>query len=145
MSQVWFVLNDFSLVLATISTSLALYLGLGVDGDGEMLDVMGSGDLAENDGDEAMAADSIPDPIATVSTGGGNKPAVQFVKKGKKVVDDWDAGEDAMDAEEKYLESEAVDGVGATDDEEYEKLMNVYKAFRNLKAEFDKKFREIWA
>lgn len=138
------MLNDFSLVLATISTSLALYLGLGTDGDGEMLDVMGSGDLAENDGDEAMAADSIPDlpPAGTISS---SKAAAPFVKKGKKVVEDWDAGEDAMDAEEKYLESEGVDGMGATDDEEYEKLMNVYKAFRKLKVEFDGKFREIWA
>lgn len=107
---------------------------------------MGSGDLAENDGDEAMAADSIPDLPASNSTANfTGKPAAPFARKGKKVVDDWDAGEDAMDAEEKYLESEVVEGLGATDDEEYEKLMNVYKTFRKLKVEFDGKFREIWA
>jgi len=136
------VLNDFSLVLATIATSLALYLGLGSDADPEMLDVMGSGDAAENDGDEAMAADAIPDSTAMKTT---PAPQPTFAKKGKKVVDDWDAGEDAIVAEENFLKSEGANGTGATDDEEYDKLMNVYKAFRKLKTEFDNKFREIWA
>jgi hypothetical protein len=136
------VLNDFSLVLATIATSLALYLGLGSDADPEMLDVMGSGDAAENDGDEAMAADAILDSTAMKTT---PAPQQTFAKKGKKVVDDWDAGEDAIVAEENYMKSEGANGTGVTDDEEYDKLMNVYKAFRKLKTEFDSKFREIWA
>ena len=107
-----------------------------------MLDIMGSGDAAENEGDESMAADAIPDTVATKTTLAA-QPA--FVKKGKRVVDDWDAGEDAMEAEENYLKKEGENGPEATDDEEYEKLMNVYKAFRKLKTEFDAKFREIWA
>jgi hypothetical protein len=140
--QVWFVLNDFSMVLATIATSLALYLGLGSDSDPEMLDVMGSGDAAENEADEETAAAAVPDvPTTKAAT------ATQYMppKKSKKVVDDWDAGEDAIVAEENFLNSEEMKGTGATDDEEYDKLMNVYKAFRKLKAEFDEKFRAIWA
>ena len=129
------------MVLATVATSLALYLGLGNDSDPEMLDVMGTGDAAENEADEQDAAVVIPDtPAAT-------KPTAQqpVVRKSKKVVDDWDAGEDALVAEEDALKSAVLNGVSATDDEEYDKLMNVYKAFRKLKTEFDAKFIAIWA
>lgn len=148
-SDVWFVLNDFSMVLATIATSLALHLGLNNDADPEMLDVMGSGDAAENDADAEVAETQVADPNAPA---GGNATASKnpapmlpaFAKK-KKVVDDWDAGEDALVAEEDYLKAEGEKGTGATDDEEYDKLMNVDKAFRKLKTEFDEKFRVIWA
>jgi hypothetical protein len=130
------------MVLATIATSIALHLGLGTDGDPEMLDVMGTGDAAENDADEKIAAAIVPDapasPVATIQH-------IAPVKRSKKVVDDWDAGEDAIVAEENYLKSEGLNGTGTTDDEEYDKLMNVYKAFRKLKTEFDEKFRAIWA
>jgi hypothetical protein len=107
-----------------------------------MLDVMGSGDAAENDADEEIAAATVPD--APAKTGSAIQTAAP-VKKSKKVVDDWDAGEDAMVAAEDYLKSEGLNGTGATDDEEYDKLLNVYKAFRKLKTEFDEKFRAIWS
>jgi hypothetical protein len=108
-----------------------------------MLEVMGSGDAAENDGDEEMAAASVPEPVATTTP--ASRQQAPVVRKGKKVVDDWDAGEDALVEEENYLKNESVGGTGATDDEEYDKLMNVYKAFRKLKTEFDAKFLAIWA
>jgi hypothetical protein len=130
------------MVLATITTSLALHLGLGNSADPEMLDVMGSGDAAENDADAEIAEEIVVEPTtlkptATVQPG--------LVRKSKKVVDDWDAGEDALVAEEDYLKGEGQNMTSASDPEEYEKLMNVYKAFRKLKNEFDEKFRAIWA
>ena len=136
------MLNDFSMVLATIATSIALHLGLGTDADPEMLDVMGAGDAAENDADEKVAAATITDAPTTQAL---TNQAAAPVKKSKKVVDDWDAGEDALVAQEDYLKSEGLNGTGATDDEEYDKLMNVYKAFRKLKSEFDEKFHAIFA
>lgn len=140
-SDVWFVLNDFSLVLATISTSLAQYLGLAVkgrDGDDVMLDVMGSGDADENERDEEEAAYSAP-----TTTMAAALPVA--AKKGKRVLaDDWDADEDAEVANEKQIAENGKILIG-TDDEEYKKLSNVYRAFRKLKTEFDGKFREIWA
>ncbi|TVY82683.1 putative helicase [Lachnellula suecica] len=140
-SDVWFMLNDFSMVLATIATSLAIYLGLDSGADPEMLDIMGSGDAAENDADEEVAAKTEPEPAAK-----SNAPAQAApVRKSKKVAEDWDAGEDAIAAEEDYLKSEGLKGTGATDEEEYDKLMNVYKAFRKLKTEFDEKFIAIGA
>jgi hypothetical protein len=128
------------MVLATIVTSLALHLGLGNNADPEMLDIMGSGDAAENDADAEIADEII------VETPAIRAPvAAQPVKKSKKVVDDWDAGEDALVAEEDYLKNEGQNGTSASDPEEYEKLVNVYRAFKKLKNEFDEKFRAIWA
>lgn len=103
---------------------------------------MGSGDAAENDEDEQDAAAAVPDMPATAKSMTTQQPVI---RKSKKVVDDWDAGEDALVAEEDALKSAVLNGVSATDDEEYDKLMNVYKAFRKLKQEFDEKFRAIWA
>jgi len=131
------------MVLATIVTSLALYIGLGNSDDPEMLDVMGTGDAAENDADEEIAAASVPLAPPATTTIINTQQALPARKK--KVVDDWDAGEDALVEEENYLKTEGQNGVGATDGEEYEKLLNVYKAFRKLKTEFDEKFRAIWA
>lgn len=140
-SDVWFVLNDFSMVLATIATSLALHIGLGQDGDAELLDVMGAGDSVENENDEKVAEDTIPQVASTPSS---ELQQAQPVRR-KKVVDDWDAGEDKLAAEEDYLEREKESGAGVTDDDEYQKLMTVYRAFRKLKTEFDEKFRAIFA
>ncbi|KUJ17972.1 P-loop containing nucleoside triphosphate hydrolase protein [Mollisia scopiformis] len=142
-ADVWFLLNDFSMILATITTSLAIYLGLDSGTDPEMLDVMGSGDAAENDADEKVAAETIPDaPVAnkTVTPDQTFQP-----KKNRKVAEDWDAGEDALVAEEDFLKSRVGKEMEGTDDEEYEKLMNVYKAFKKLKTEFDEKFWAIFA
>lgn len=144
-SDVWFILNDFSLVLATICTSLALYLGLGPkgkEGDEEMLDIMGSGDAAENDRDEEEAAETMS--LASSTPSAAQAPAAPLRRGKKNVAEDWDADEDAIVALEKRV-AEGDDGGIGTDDEEYEKLMNVYRAFRKLRAEFDAKFREIWA
>ena len=129
------------MVLATITTSLALHLGLAHDGDSEMLDVMGTGDAAENEADEEVAATTIVESTTTKF----NAPSIPPpVKKSKKVVDDWEAGEDAFVAEEDYLKEEALKEMGANEDEEYDKLVDVYKAFRKLKTEFDSKFLAIW-
>ena len=130
------------MVLATIATSLALYLGLGNDSDPEMLDIMGTGDAAENEADEQDAAAIIPETTAATRSTTTQQPVI---RKSKKVVDDWDAGEDALVAEENALKRAALEVVSASDEEEYDKLMNVYKAFRKLKTEFDSKFMAIWA
>lgn len=116
------------MVLATIVTSLAVYLGLGNNADPEMLDVMGSGDLAENDADADIAEEIITDPSAAAKA-----PVMAIagqIKRSKKVADDWDAGEDALVAEEDYRKTEAANATSTSDPEEYEKLMTVYRAFR---------------
>ena len=145
-SDVWFALNDFSLVLATIVTSLAGYLGLGTGNvNEEILEVMGSGDAAENDGDEELAAETATsNPTSSVLPDPSIPPSSMQRNKKKKVADDWDADEDEMVAKEKMAEETKTIKV-VSDDEEYEAMMNVYRAFLKLKVEFDTKFRAIWA
>lgn len=136
-SDVWFDLNDFSLVLATISTSLGNYLGLGLDPDMDQLDVMGSGDIIENAQDEEHAEAAVGTITNQVAE---STPAATPIRK--KVAANWEAAEDAL-ASDALNESELASP--EDDNEEYAKLMNVYKAFQMLKTEFDFKFREIWA
>lgn len=149
-SDIWFDLNDFSLVLATIVTSLAGYLGLGKgDVDEEILETMGFGNLAENDDDEEMAETSTfttsVSAHSTHSTPSASSGMGVGSKKSKRVAEDWDAAEDAMVAQQQADEEEIKAAHFGTDDEEYKKLMKVYRAFKRLKTEFDTKFQEIWA
>jgi hypothetical protein len=150
-SDVWFDLNNFSLVLATIVTSLAGYLGLGKgDVDEEILETMGFGDLAENEDDEEVAENSTLTTSApmqpTHSMPPTNSGSVVGSKKLGQVADDWDMAEDAIVAQQQ-LDKEEETRVAhfGMDDEEYKRLMKVYQAFKKLKTEFDAKFYEIWA
>jgi hypothetical protein len=47
--DVWFVLNDFSMVLATIVTSLSNFMNLGTDSDLDFIDIRGGGDEADEE------------------------------------------------------------------------------------------------
>lgn len=145
--DVWFVLNDFSLVLGTICAALAIYLGQvqGRDADEELLNVMGQGDAVENDKDEQEAAEAAAAEVALPKI--DERPtaptAAPVPRKGKRgVVDEWGVAEDALQEEER--QEWEIEERG-TDVEEYDRLMTVYRAFRKLKAEFDGKFKEIWA
>lgn len=148
------------MILATICTSLAIYLGLAnAEGDSEMLDVMGTGEAAEAEEDEqeaaaleAASASSVvsgtTNSRSTISTASSVISNKTFSKSKKKVADDWDADEDEMTAEDKFRESEKINGSGTgskSDDEEYEQLVNVYRAFKKLRGEFDEKFKAIFA
>ncbi len=142
--DVWFVLNDFSMVLGTICASLAVHLGLvprGRDADDELLNVMGQGDDMENDKDEEEAAQdaTILPKVEAVQTVG--TPHSQPKKRGK-VEESWN------DAEDKLEEAERVEEVleeRGTEDEEYERLMAVYRAISGVRKAFDEKFKVIWA
>ncbi|KFZ08458.1 hypothetical protein V502_09341 [Pseudogymnoascus sp. VKM F-4520 (FW-2644)] len=146
--DVWFVLNDFSLVLGTVCAALAVYLGVvvaGRDADDEIMGVMGMGDVAENEQDEKEAEEVMGQEDARIGGPGaavaGGPAAVP--RKGKKgVAEEWGEAEDKLQEEERMEEEWEERG---TDDEEYERLLKVYRAFRKLKAEFDAKFLEIWA
>ncbi|KAJ8108297.1 hypothetical protein OPT61_g8268 [Boeremia exigua] len=150
--DIWFVLNDFSMVLATIVTSLTNFMNLGTESDLDFIDVRGGGDDDEEDLEDKLqgVADDAQGP-ATGSQGARGPAAqqnlpVQLAKKKKKVVDSWDdeaesdsEGENWDDGEE----SEEEAGEVAWD--EKTGLLNVLKAFKLLKADFDTKFRAMWA
>ncbi|PGH12600.1 hypothetical protein AJ80_06658 [Polytolypa hystricis UAMH7299] len=160
--DVWFLLNDFSLVLATIVTSLENFLKLSPGTDADMLDVMGGGDTREGeidagamqDGTESMERGGlIPPNLQTTQT--SSAPAVSAapttVIRKKKVVDSWEEeaetyGDDDDDAGKDENQQLTEDGnpMAAWDGKDAG-IFNVLKGFKLLQAEFNRKFREMWA
>ncbi|KAF2185444.1 hypothetical protein K469DRAFT_160360 [Zopfia rhizophila CBS 207.26] len=149
--DIWFMLNDFSLVLATIVTSLSNFMKLTPESDLDFADVRGEGEEAdERQEDELMPEDSGYETASTIPTRtakvGGNQQEMTARQKKKKVVDSWD-DEDLEDEVE--VENKNVKNTTMQDEEkpawENGGLLNVLKAFRMLREEFDEKFRAIWA
>jgi hypothetical protein len=163
--DVWFRLKDFSLVLATIVTSLAGFMGL-KEGD-EMLDEDDGedGDLEEeeemlNGEGEMLAMDGDGQKHGKVDKMDAPK------KKGKKkvVADSWEDEESSSSSSSSMSESEteeslvdAMSGLGTTEstsresvpswvrDTNGQSLVKVYGAFKMVKSEFGEKFRKMWA
>jgi hypothetical protein len=153
--DVWFVLNDLSMTLATITTSLSSFLGLANESDLDFIDVRGGGDDEEENREDKMLPSDTATEASATTTGSSNKgPVKQDLtiqpkrKLKKKVEESW---EDEMGSESE--ESEVEESWDAEDDddkeppawEEGEGLLNVLKAFKALKEDFDTKFRAMWA
>jgi hypothetical protein len=152
--DVWFVLNDLSMILATITTSLSSFLGLANESDLDFIDVRGGGDDEEENREDKMLPNETATEASAVTAASNKGPAKQELtiqpKKNikKKVEESW---EDEMGSESE--ESEVEESWDAEDDEdkeppaweEGEGLLNVLKAFKALKEEFDTKFRAMWA
>ncbi|KAF2724457.1 P-loop containing nucleoside triphosphate hydrolase protein [Polychaeton citri CBS 116435] len=143
-SEIWFLLKDFSLILATIITSLQNFTKLTDLTDTEMMEATDDVDFSEPEDNEAASV-IIPQELSQTSVTSA-KP-----KKSKKVVkDSWD-DEDDEDDEELDGESEAeeTDPLGedaaAWDGEGEEGLRHVLKAFQKLRQVFDGKFKAMWA
>jgi ATP-dependent RNA helicase DDX60 len=156
-SDVWFLLNDFSLVLATLIASFMGYMKLREGSDMEMLDLMGDFDAHEEEGDEQAAAKE-----EVQSEGGASmdsaiampeRPKQVTAKKKAKNVDSWEeiAEEEERivkkeDASRRRVEEEEADAAGLLNgDASDEGLKTVLKAFTKLHAEFNVKFRAMWA
>lgn len=158
--DIWFVLNDFSLTLATIKTSIEGFLKPGSNIGADMLDVAGGGDDYEN-----LVDDKAVDQIEAENAGKmdvklDNKqasaaPVPTSRPRAKKVViDSW---EDEMDDEDDEIEDEAINaskdasnGLSSKNTQEpvdnsYRSMFLVAKAFKELHAEFDNKFKAMWA
>jgi superfamily II DNA or RNA helicase len=155
--DVWFVLNDFSMVLATIVTSLSNFMNLTNESD--LSDIKGEGDEEEERQEDKFVPDDKDSGYDTASVQSGATKAsgpikqeltVQTKKK-KKVADDWDDDADEEDleaeieAETKKREAEIAQMAAKPAWEEGQGLMNVLKSFKLLREEFDAKFRAMWA
>ncbi|OCL04189.1 P-loop containing nucleoside triphosphate hydrolase protein [Glonium stellatum] len=162
--DVWFVLNDFSLILATIVTSLSNFMKLSPDNDMGMAEIMGSGDAAEEKKEDKEIPD---DPVADIAaletkgatgdslgSGAGSAGKAELAigrKKKAKVADSWD--DEADDDEDDEVDGGAEASWDDSDDdnekpawEEHEGgLLNVLRAFKKLREEFDTKFKVMWA
>jgi hypothetical protein len=154
--DVWFVLNDLSMTLATITTSFSNFLGLAAESDLDFIDVRGGGDdEEENREDKMLPTDTAAEAAAAAATNASTSKvppkqelAFQPKKKAKKKVEEsW---EDEMNDESS--ESEVEESWDADEDsqeapawEQGEGMLNVLKAFKALKEDFDTKFRAMWA
>ena len=185
-SDVWFMLNDFSLVLATIVTSLANVMKLDPVNDLDILDVVGEGDKLDMAQDERLATDASAsvsseklkslDASTSQKDSDGPVQGAGLRQKGHvgagRVVESWESEEDDLKEEEDEVKAKlgrtlsrltvGKDGHGLDqwDDDDSESststedtplssepggLLNVLRAFEKLKAEFDEKFKAVWA
>lgn len=150
--DVWFLLKDFSLVLATIVTSLTNFLDLdaGADSDLAMMDVQDAEDAARETSD-ALEPDDVPGEMAhgalPVQDEGAQKPeaaaAPKKVKKAK-VIDSWDDDESSED-EAAAAEAAAKAAGPAWEGDGERNLAQVLRMFKTVQQQFDEKFRKQWA
>ncbi|MCJ1475667.1 hypothetical protein MMC13_004330 [Lambiella insularis] len=147
--DIWFLLNDFSMVLATITTSLANFLKVEPIDDGEMLDIVGQGDAMEENMDAEEESDAPAQRAAKSEKPKAALPTPSSSHKAKKVVlDSWEDEPEVPVAKEggSYDLGEDDDDSSASDGASSEEgLMDVLTAFQMLKAEFDEKFKAMWA
>ncbi|KAJ5927797.1 hypothetical protein N7466_006753 [Penicillium verhagenii] len=160
-SDVWFELNDFSMILATLTTSLNNILNpSGADMD--MLNVAGGGDIHEVQTEDNIAEDEGQSAQKEAAKRHAErlhpKPAAPLasVKKSRaSSADTFDNWEDEMDDHEEKAavqaekqaaaknKPKAVHKAGLKDDKK--SLLLVLHAFNCLRTEFDTKFKKMWA
>ncbi|KAH8433897.1 putative DEAD/DEAH box helicase [Aspergillus melleus] len=174
--DIWFVLNDFSLVLATIVTSFENFLKLAPNTDPDMLDTRGSGDAYEDEldrqdieGGNPSSESSSSHQSVTHARGQSTKVSGNIAPakpKKSKVSENWDDGlsdDEASDnleqasnfsrgtispsekASSSAPDSERSDSHSQNEVLEEQRLLKVLKGFKLLQAEFNEKFRAMWA
>lgn len=148
--DVWFHLKDFSLVLATITTSISNYFNQKSMDDASMMDVQGAGD---NTDDESEGLDERDDqafekPAEKKAAVGHPSPKSKRKPAKAVVVDSWedevdDSSEEADSSNDSSGDEEdAGKPAGRIEDND---LMLVLTAFKKLREEFETKFKKIWA
>ncbi|KAF2669184.1 P-loop containing nucleoside triphosphate hydrolase protein [Microthyrium microscopicum] len=147
--EVWFALDDFSRVLATIVTGLTNFFKLSSDADIEMLEVKGRGAAHE----EEVNFQELEDLSQAVALGTAgplafkaeeNVPIQPVKAKKEKVMDSWDDGDDDSSEDEAAAE-DTSDADGSVVDDDTTRLHKVLKAFQLLRGDFDTKFKKMWA
>lgn len=161
-ADIWFLLNDFSLALATIITSLLNFMKLREGTDVDMLDVMGNLDATEEAEDTRVAdvedsaseAGSFATSHADSAISMPERPKPVTSTKKAKAADSWEELADEETAGLELSARKAADAARlaeaeANDDgpawEKEEGLKNVLKALQLLHAEFTVKFKAMWA
>lgn len=151
--EVWFHLKDFSLVLATITTSLRNFMDLEAgDGDLAMLDVKDAEDDWKEQAEAEEPEDTDPTPDLAKKVAAAVAAPVKKPKK-KKVADSWD--DDASD-DETELDQSTPGGPSGTMTpassaptawiaESELKLPQVLRMFDAVQREFNDKFKKIWS
>ncbi|OKL57447.1 hypothetical protein UA08_07159 [Talaromyces atroroseus] len=163
--DVWFLLNDFSMVLATINTSLENFLnskgGNNVD-IMDMLNVGGRGDSREFETDAKFADEEVTEMGVETSHNRQERAAriispKTSIRAGESriIAENWDddvvedtervsAKKNSKPGHPNQLKPELEPGE-RIDNTSRRALFLVCKAFNELKTEFDAKFRAMWA
>ena len=139
-SDVWFLLKDFSLVLATIVTSLTTYIQ-GPATELDLIEIQNRNDIAELEEPDAEiigAERNSPSPSRPSSS---HQEPSSGPKKKKKLLDSW---EDEVEEDLAALEL-AEEAIGEFESDGRGSLKRVLVSFKALKADFDAKFRAMWA
>ena len=156
-ADVWFVLNDFSMILATIVASLANLLKL-PNSDVSMMDVVGGGDAQMTSADDLFASEvgfsdtdtttaesnsvlSVGTGITTPSEASSLRPSSPKKKVAKKVVESWDDEDedDKADEGENWDDGEEEEDDDDDDDDE----SSIEEEQRSTK-EIEKGFKDIY-
>ncbi|KAM3452066.1 hypothetical protein MY3296_004803 [Beauveria thailandica] len=146
--DVWFHLKDFSLILATIVTSLENFVRLDVHtDDAAMIDVQDAGDVMLErrdemaDEDKAFSNRAEKESSARAAT---TQSKSATASKKKVELDSW---EDDVSNDDSASESPADVPLGGDSwqDTGDGNLLQVLRAFRMLQEEFENKFRKEWA
>ncbi|KAK8167643.1 DEAD/DEAH box helicase-like protein [Phyllosticta citrichinensis] len=144
--EVWFLLNDFSMILATITASLTNFVkGTDASEDDDML-VVGDGDAHEGEVEDQLGEEAAP--VETTK-----KPLPDREKSKKKIMqeswddegdDDGDAGAGDVNGE---TNGQVDDGMRTPvwEDDGEGNLLDVLFAFKKLAEEFNLKFKAMWA
>ncbi|KAI1382467.1 P-loop containing nucleoside triphosphate hydrolase protein [Hypoxylon crocopeplum] len=158
--DVWFLLKDFSLILATITTSLANFLNPGAEvDDAAMINVQDAGDIIEEGkgadaNEEKGDIEALASGIASLRT---NDAPVPTKKKGKKkvVAESWDAevsdsesdntGSSPTKTQQSTSANSPKSAAPSWSANDSKSLVNVYQAFKMLHEQFDEKFLLVWA
>lgn len=151
--EIWFLLNDFSMVLATVVTSLTNFMKI------EPVDVYASADGSNDEGadessteeEESDSDESTYEPLKTAPA--KSRTSSSKVQK-DTVPDSWDSSEAENEKEPATENTNAPIAETFSDSNECsdysdapstEGLMNVLLAMRKLQADFDAKFKAMWA
>lgn len=151
--DVWFRLKDFSLILATIVTSLTNFLNPNIAADDDaMIDVQDAGDMMEESAgieEEEEIRDINPKPQV-------NETVVSSKQKGKRkvVAESWDAEGSGSEPDGEVMKStdqrpDTQQSVRSDEtpiwSQDEKSLVKVYKAFSTLHKQFNEKFLKEWA
>lgn len=136
-AQTWFVLSDFSTVLASIEESLSNMLGIT---DGEGFDIMSGADaeMSAFDEDEADNAPANPS-VTTVQAAAPNGKAKAQIEADWTNLDQSESDDD--DADSGYGTGSNV----STGTYVYRDTKRVLRAFQMVRAKFNNSFKQMWA
>ncbi|KAJ5638305.1 DEAD/DEAH box helicase, partial [Penicillium lividum] len=150
--DVWYELNDFSMILRVITASLGNILNPRGNSDVDMVDIAGGGELRELEADDNIAdvegKDEPEKKSPSASEGNIQTPVAPSasVNRNLRTAEPMDSWEDEMDEEEQApVQQEPATTQPGRKMKNLQSLALVYKAFIALQTEFDEKFKKMWA